>query len=81
MNKAPSIHSNLNYETPFRLNKINKIEDYFATKIKEREEMSKRLNKYIATSDYIDKILILIALSATSGGMSIIYFLALLELL
>ena len=64
MNKAPSIHSNLNDETLFRLNKINKIEDYFTTETKEREAMSKRLNEYIAAFDYIDKILIV--LSTTS---------------
>ena len=34
--------------------------------------MSKRLSKYIAAFDYIDKILI--ALSAASGGISIIPF-------
>ena len=34
--------------------------------------MSKRLSKYIATFDYIDKTLI--ALSATSGGISTISF-------
>ena len=45
---------------------------YFTTEINEREAMSKRLNKYIAAFDYIDKILIV--LSATSGGLSIIYF-------
>ena len=52
-----------------RLNKINKIEDYFTT---ERETISKRLNKYVAVFDYIDKILIV--LSVTSGGISIICF-------
>ena len=34
----------------FRLNKINEIEDYFVAEIKERELMSKRLSKYIASS-------------------------------
>ena len=34
--------------------------------------MSKRLNKYVAAFDYIDKILIV--LSAMSGGISIISF-------
>ena len=34
--------------------------------------MSKKLSKYIATFDYFDKILIF--LSATSGGVSIISF-------
>ena len=34
--------------------------------------MSKKLSKYIAAFDYIDKTLI--ALSSTSGGISIIFF-------
>ena len=34
--------------------------------------MSKKLSKYIATFDYFDKTLTV--LSATSGGISIIYF-------
>ena len=63
-----TIHSNFNYEILFRLNKINKIEDYFTTEIKEREETSKRLNKYIAAFDYIEKSLIV--LSATSRIIS-----------
>ena len=56
MNTAPNIHLNLNDETLFRSNKINKIEDCFTTEIKKREPMSERLNKYIAAFDYIDKI-------------------------
>ena len=55
-----------------RLKKINKIEDYFTTENKERETISKRLNKYVAVFDHIDKILIV--LSVTSGGISIICF-------
>ena len=38
----------------FRLNKINQIKDYFIAEIKERELMSKRLSKYIASFDYFD---------------------------
>ena len=38
----------------FRLNKINEIKDYFVAEIKERELMSKRLSKYIASFDYLD---------------------------
>ena len=41
----------------FRLNKINEVKDYFVAKIKERELMSKRLGKYIASFDYFDKLL------------------------
>ena len=56
----------------FRLNKINEIENYFIANIKERELMSKRLTKYIASFDYFDKFLIV--LSATSGSISIALF-------
>ena len=49
---------NLNNQQ-FRLNKINKIENYFIVEIKERELISKRLkSKYIASFDYFDKSLI-----------------------
>ena len=35
----------------FRLNKINDIKDYFVADIKERELISKRFSKYIASFD------------------------------
>ena len=63
--------SNLNNQQ-FRLNKINEIKNYFIAEIKERELMSKRLSKYIASFDYFDKSLI--ALAATSGSISIASF-------
>ena len=53
----------------FRLNKINEIENYFISETKERELMSKKLSKYIAFCDYLDKSLIV--LSATNGSISI----------
>ena len=56
----------------FRLNKINEIKVYFTAEIKERELMSKRHNKYIASFDYFDKSLIV--LSGTSGSISIASF-------
>ena len=56
----------------FRLNKINEMKDYFVSEIKERELMSKRLSKYIASFDYFDKYLLV--LSATSGSVSIASF-------
>ena len=69
MNESNSIETigrgNLIYQTKFRLNEISKIENYFKQEIKERKLMSKNLSKYVATFDYIDKILIV--LSATSG--------------
>ena len=62
MNESNSIETigrgNLTYQTKFRLNKISKIENYFNQEIKERKLTSKNLSKYVATFDYIDKILI-----------------------
>ena len=48
------------------------IENYFYQEINQRKSCSKKLNKYVTTFDYIDKILIV--LSATSSGVSIISF-------
>ena len=62
----------LNDQKQSRLNKMNKIKHYFVAEIKERELMSKRLNKYIASFDYFDKSLIV--LSVTTGSISIASF-------
>ena len=62
----------LSDQQQFRLNKINEIKDYFVAGIKERELMSKRLSKYIASFDYFDKPLII--LSVTNGSISIASF-------
>ena len=62
----------LNDQQHFRLNKINEIKDYFVVEIKERELMSKRLRKYIASFNYFDKSLIV--LSVTTGSISITSF-------
>ena len=79
MNEFNSIetHSNLNAiqlsdQKKFRLNGIDKRKDYFNSETQERMTMSKRLGKYVAAFDYIDKALIV--LSARSGGKSIISF-------
>ena len=58
--------------TKFRLSEIIGIENYFYQEINQRKSCSKKLNKYVTTFDYIDKILIV--LSATSSGVSIISF-------
>ena len=58
----------LDDQQQFKLNKINEIRNYFVAEIKERELMSKRLSKYIASFDYVDKSLT--DLSATSGSIS-----------
>ena len=63
----------LSNQTQFRLEKINKIKDYFIAEIGEREQMSKKHHiKYIAACDYFDKILIVS--SVTSGGVSTFFF-------
>ena len=76
MNKSNSIgaidKTNLSEQTKFRLDEISKIENYFIEEINQRKSCSQKLNKYVTTFDYIDKILIV--LSATSSGVSIISF-------
>ena len=77
--EVTNTYSNLNYQTKFRLNEINSIKEYFNSKIQERKIMSKKISKYIAAFDYIDKTLIV--LSATSGRISAISLQVLLEFL
>ena len=71
-NIYPNLSATPSSEEQFRLNKISEIKDYFVAEIKERELMSKRLSKYIASFDYFDKSLI--ALSVTTGSISIASF-------
>ena len=63
---------NLSEQTKFRLDEISRIENYFIKEINQRKSCSRKLNKYVTAFEYIDKILIV--LSATSGGVSIISF-------
>ena len=53
----------------YRLNRIDKIKDYFNNEINERKDIIKKLNKYIISFDYLDQIFI--ALSAPFGTLSI----------
>ena len=62
----------LSEQTKFRLGEIIGIENYFYQEIDQRKSCSKKLNKYVTVFHYIDNILI--ALSATSSGVSIISF-------
>ena len=71
-NVYPNLSANISNEQQFRLNKINEIKDYFIAEIKERELMSKRLTKYIASFDYFDKSLII--LSVATGSISMASF-------
>ena len=76
MNKSNSIEAiektNLTNQTKFRLDEISKIENYVIEEINQRKSCSKKLSKYVATFDNIDKSLIV--LRATSGGLSICLF-------
>ena len=76
MNKCNSIEAinktDLSEQTKLRLDEINKIENYFIKEINQRKSCSKKLSKYVAAFDYINKILIV--LSATTGGVSICSF-------
>ena len=53
----------------YRLDKINKVRDYFDNEIKERKDIIKKLNKYLVGFDYLDKIFI--TLAASFGTLSI----------
>ena len=53
----------------YRLDEINKIRDYFDNEIKERKDIIKKLNKYLVSFDYLDKIFI--TLSALFSTLSI----------
>ena len=81
-NETPNIYpklsaSPLSDQQQFRLNKINEIKDYFVPEIKERELMSKRFSKFIASFDYFGKSLFV--LSVTNGRISIASFETVIE--
>ena len=62
----------LSDQAKYRLYEIKKIENYFINEINERKSYNKKLSKYVTIFDYIDKILIV--LSVSSSGISIISF-------
>ena len=64
--------TNLTDQTKSRLNEISMIENYFNQEIYHRKFCGKKLSKYVAAFDYIDKVLIV--LSTTSGGICIISY-------
>ena len=53
----------------YRVDEINKIRDYFNNEIKERKYIIKKLNKYLVSCGYLEKIFI--ALPASFGTLSI----------
>ena len=62
----------LTEQTKFRLYEIKKIDNCFINDINHQKEYSKKLSRYVTIFDYINKILIV--LSATTSGVSIISF-------
>ena len=71
-NMYPNLNPDISNDQQFRLNKINKIKDYFVAEIKERELMSKILSKYIVSFEYLGKSLIV--LSVATGSIFIASF-------
>ena len=60
-NGKTNLYPQFGDETQYRLNKINRINEYFIEGLLyfgERETMSKTLSKYTATFDYFDKTLL-----------------------
>ena len=66
----------LSEQTKFWLNEIIRIENYFYQENNQRTPCRNKLNKYVTAFDHIGKILIV--LSATSSGISIISFTSIL---
>ena len=61
--------SSLERANKYRLDEISKIRDYFDNEIKETKDIIKKLNKYLVSFDYLNKIFI--PLSASFGTLSI----------
>ena len=61
--------SSLERADKYRLDEINKMRDFFNNELNERKDIIKKLNKYIVSFDYLDKIFI--TLSASFGTLSI----------
>ena len=76
MNERNSIETidrtTLTEQTKIRLDKTTETENYLNQEINQRKSSSKKLSKYVAAFDYIDKIYIV--LSETTGGVSISSF-------
>ena len=62
----------------YRLDEINKIKEYFVNEIKERKDIIKKINKYIVSFDYLDKIFV--TLSASFGTLGIASYTAVVSI-
>ena len=73
-----AFHLELADVNKYRPDEINKIKEYFDNEIKERKDIIKKLNKYLVSFDYLDKIFI--TLSASFSTLSIASYATLLGL-
>ena len=64
-----ALHLELTDVNKYRLDKKNKIKEYFDNEIKERKDIINKLNKFLVSFDYLNKIFI--TLSASFGTLSI----------
>ena len=64
-----ALHLELTDVNKYRLDKIDKIKEYFDNEIKERKDIINKLNKFLVSFDYLNKIFI--TLSASFGTLSI----------
>ena len=58
-----ALHLELTDVNKYRLDEINQIKEYFDNEIKERKDIIKKLNKYLVSFDYLDKIFITLSAS------------------
>ena len=76
VNKCNSIEAivktNLSEQIKFRLDEISKIENCFVEEINQRKSCSKKICKYVAAFDYMNKTVIV--LSETTAGVTISSF-------
>ena len=72
-----TLHLELTDVNKYRLDEINKIKEYFDNEIKERKDIIKKLNKYLVSVDYLDKIFI--TSSASFSTLSIASYAAVVD--
>ena len=73
-----AFHLELTDVNKYRLDEINKRKEYFDNEIKERKDIIEKLNKYLVSFDYLDKIFI--TLSASFGTLSIASYAAVVSI-
>ena len=62
----PNLSASISNEQQPRLNKMNKIKNYFLAEIRERKLISKNGSKYIASFEHFNKSLISLSILASS---------------